>query len=42
MYYFTFLSTIMSQIKVSDSDEFDFSRLLEDTDDNVYVLSLVI
>ena len=38
----TFLSSVMSQAGVSDSDEFDFSRLLEDTDDNVYVLSLVI
>lgn len=38
----TFLSSVMSQAGVSDSDEFDFSRLLEDTDDNVYILSLVI
>lgn len=38
----TFLSSVMSQAGVSDSDEFDFSRLLEDTDDNVYMLSLVI
>lgn len=38
----TFLSSVMSQAGASDSDEFDFSRLLEDTDDNVYVLSLVI
>lgn len=38
----TFLSSVMSQAKVSDAGEFDFSRLLEDTDDNVYMLSLVI
>lgn len=38
----TFLSSVMSQAKVSDTGEFDFSRLLEDTDDNVHLLSLVI
>lgn len=38
----TFLSSVISQAKVSDTGEFDFSRLLEDTDDNVHLLSLVI
>lgn len=32
----------MSQARVSNIGEFDFYRLLEDTDDNVYMLSLVI
>lgn len=38
----TFLSSVMSQAKVSDAGEFDFSRLLEGTDDNMHMLSLVI
>lgn len=38
----SFLSTVMSQTRVSDTGEFDFSRLLEGTDDYVYMLSLVI
>lgn len=38
----TFLSSVMSQARVSNTGEFDFYRLLEDTDDNVYMLSLVI
>lgn len=38
----TFLSSVMSQAKVSDAGEFDFSRLLEGTDDNMHMLFLVI
>lgn len=38
----TFLSTVMSRTKVSNAGEFDFSRLLEDTDEKKYMLSLVI
>lgn len=38
----TFLSSVMSQAKVSDAGEFDFSRLLEGTDDNIHMLSLVV
>ena len=38
----TFLSSVMSQAKVSDAGEFNFSRLLEGTDDNIHMLSLVI
>ena len=38
----TFLSSVMSQAKVSDAGEFDFSRLLEGTDDNMHMLSLVV
>ena len=38
----TFLSSVMSQAKVSGAGEFDFSRLLEGTDDNMHMLSLVI
>ena len=38
----TFLSSVMSQARVLDAGEFDFSRLLEGTDDNIYMLSLVI
>lgn len=38
----TFLSSVMSQARVPNAGEFDFSHLLEDTDDNVYMLSLVI
>ena len=37
-----FLSSVMSQARVSNAGEFDFSHLLENTDDNVYMLSLVI
>lgn len=38
----TFLSSVMSQARVSDTGEFDFSHLLKDTDDKIYMLSLVI
>lgn len=38
----TFLSSVMSQAKVSDAGEFDYSRLLEGTDDNMHMLSLVV
>lgn len=38
----TFLSTVMSRTKVSNAGEFDFSRLLEDTDEKKYMLFLVI
>lgn len=38
----TFLSSVMSQAKVSDAGEFDFSCLLEGTDDNMHMLSLVV
>lgn len=37
-----FLSSVMSQARVSNAGEFDFSHLLKNTDDNVYMLSLVI
>ena len=38
----TFLSTIMSQIKVSQTGDFDFSCLLDSTDDHEHMMSLVI
>lgn len=38
----TFLSTIMSQIKVSQTGDFDFSCLLDSTDDYEHMMSLVI
>jgi signal transduction histidine kinase/DNA-binding response OmpR family regulator len=38
----TFLSTIMSQIRVPQTGNFDFSCLLDNTDDNGHMLSLVI
>lgn len=38
----TFLSTIMSQIRDLQIGNFDFSCLLDNTDDNGYMLSLVI
>lgn len=38
----TFLSTIMSQIRVLQTSNFDFSCLLDNTDDNGHMLSLVI
>ena len=38
----TFLSTIMSQIKVSQTGDFDFSCMLDSTDDYEHMMSLVI
>lgn len=38
----TFLSTIISQIKVSQTGDFDFSCLLDSTDDYEHMMSLVI
>ena len=38
----TFLSTIMSQTKVSQTGNFDFSCLLDSTDDYEHMLSLVV
>lgn len=38
----TFLSTIMSQTKVSQTENFDFSCLLDSTDDYEHMLSLVV
>lgn len=38
----TFLSTIMSQIKISQTGDFDFSCLLDSTDDYEHMMSLVI
>ncbi|MDM8269997.1 ATP-binding protein [Barnesiella viscericola] len=38
----TFLSTIMSQIKVSQTGDFNFSCLLDNTDDYGHMLSLVL
>lgn len=38
----TFLSTIMSQIKISQTGDFDFSSLLDSTDDYEHMMSLVI
>lgn len=38
----TFLSTIMSQIKISQTGDFDFSSLLDSTDDYEHIMSLVI
>lgn len=38
----TFLSTIMSQTRVPQTRNFDFSCLLDNTDDNGHMLSLVI
>lgn len=37
-----FLSSVMSRAKGDVSGEFDFSRLLENTEDNGYILSLVV
>lgn len=37
-----FLSTIVSRTQVSDSGDFDFSSLLENTDDYSHMLSLVV
>ena len=38
----TFLSTIMSQTKISQTGDFDFSCLLDNTDDYGHMLSLVL
>lgn len=38
----TFLSTIISQIRVLQTRNFDFSCLLDNTDDNGHILSLII
>ena len=38
----TFLSTIMSQTKISQTGDFDFSSLLDSTDDYEHMMSLVI
>ncbi len=38
----TFLSTVMSQTKISQTGDFDFSCLLDNTDDYVHMLSLVL
>lgn len=37
-----FLSSVMSRARGAVSGEFDFSRLLENTEDNGYILSLVV
>ena len=38
----TFLSTVMSQTKISQTGDFDFSCLLDNTEDNGHMLSLVL
>lgn len=38
----SFLSTVMSQTKVSETKKFDFSCLLDNTDDYGHILSLVV